>query len=57
MKFNSRELEIIERLLSNRLNADYDNEVAELLHKIKKEINDIKYQIDRIAEWRSERGM
>lgn len=51
MKFNLSELQIIERLLSNRLNADFDPEVEELLHKVRKQINDINYQINRTMEW------
>lgn len=51
MKFNLSELEIIERLLINRLNADFDNEVDELLRKVRGEINNIRYQINRTIEW------
>lgn len=51
MKLNLSELEIIERLLLNRLNADFDNDVSELLHKVRKEISDIRYQINRTIEW------
>lgn len=51
MNFNLSELQIIERLLSNRLNADFDPEVDELLHKVKKQINNISYQINRTMEW------
>ena len=51
MEFNIRELEIIERLLINRINADFDNEVDELLCKVMKEINNIRYQIKRTIEW------
>lgn len=51
MKFNLAELEIIERLLQNRLNADNDYEIAELHQKVKKEIQDIKYQIKRSIDW------
>ncbi len=51
MKLNLSELEIIERLLLNRLNADFDNDVNELLHKVRKEISDIRHQINRIIEW------
>lgn len=51
MKFNLSELKIIEKLLSNRLNADFDQDVDELLHKVRKQINDINYQINRTTEW------
>lgn len=51
MNFNLSELEIIERLLQNRLNADYDPEVAELHEKVKKRIKDINYSIQRAVEW------
>ena len=47
MKFNLNELQIIERLLSNRLNADFDSEIDELLHKVRKQISNINYQINR----------
>lgn len=51
MKLTTRELQIIERLLSNRLNADFDSDVDELLHKVRKEINERKYQFNRTTEW------
>lgn len=52
MKLSTSELQIIERLLSNRLNADFDSDVDELLHKVKKEINDRNYQFNRtMMEW------
>lgn len=51
MNFNLSELQIIERLLSNRLNAGFDQDVDNLLHKARKKINDIKYQINRTEEW------
>lgn len=38
MNFSLWELELIERLLSNRVNADFDPNVEELLHKVRKEI-------------------
>ncbi len=53
MRLNLSELKIIERLLSNRLNADFDPEVDDLLHKVRKEINDTNYQINRTMEWAS----
>lgn len=40
MKLTTNELQIIERLLSNRLNADFEPDVDELLHKIRKEISE-----------------
>lgn len=54
MKFNLQELEIIERLLTNRINAGFDPDVENLLHKVRKEINEIKHQINRVTEWASE---
>ena len=51
MKFNLAELLILERLLQNRLNADNDYKIAELHQKVKKEIQDIKYQIKRSIDW------
>lgn len=51
MKLTTSELQIIERLLSNRLNADFDPDVNELLHKVRKEINERKYQFNRATEW------
>ncbi len=51
MKLNLQELKIIERLLSNRINADYDTDIDRLLCKIRKEINDISNQINRTIEW------
>ncbi|MCI9080595.1 MAG: hypothetical protein HFH68_17095 [Lachnospiraceae bacterium] len=39
MKLSLTELQIIERLLLNRLNAAYDPKVEELLCKVRKEIN------------------
>lgn len=51
MKLNLQELKIIERLLSNRINADYDPDIDRLLCKIRKEINDINYQIDQTIDW------
>lgn len=38
MKFYLYELKIIERLLFNRLNADFDSDIQELICKIQKEI-------------------
>lgn len=51
MKLNLQELKMIERLLSNRINADYDPDIDGLLCKIRKEINDISHQINRTMEW------
>lgn len=51
MKLTANELQIIERLLSNRLNADFEPDVDELLHKVRKEINERNYQINRTMEW------
>lgn len=51
MKLNLQELKIIERLCSNRINADYDPDIDRLLCKIRKEINDISHQIDRTIKW------
>jgi len=47
MKLSLTELQIIERLLLNRLNAAYDPEVEELLCKVRKGIED----------WLEETGM
>lgn len=44
MNLNLRELEIIHRLLQNRLNADYDPEIDELSEKIRMEISGHYYQ-------------
>ncbi len=38
MDFNIWELKIIERLLSNRLSADFDPEISGLLHKVRNQI-------------------
>ena len=51
MKLTTNELQIIERLLSNRLNADFDPDADELLHKVRKEINERNYQFNRMADW------
>lgn len=51
MKLTTNELQIIERLLSNRLNADFDPDVDELLHKVIKEINERNYQLNRTMVW------
>lgn len=51
MKLTTNELQIIERLLSNRLNADFDPDVDELLHKVRKEINERNHQFSRTMEW------
>lgn len=51
MKLTANELQIIERLLSNRLNADFDPDVDELLHKVRKEINERNNQFNRTMEW------
>ena len=51
MKLNLWELKIIERLLSNRINAEFDPDIDRLLCKIRKEINDISHQINRTIEW------
>lgn len=51
MKLTTNELHIIERLLSNRLNAYFDHDVDELLHKVRKEISERNYQINRVTEW------
>ncbi len=51
MKLTTSELQIIERLLSNCLNADFDPDVDELLHKVRKEINERNHQFNRTMEW------
>lgn len=38
MNFNIWELKIIERLLSNRLSADFDPEISDLLDKVRNQI-------------------
>lgn len=53
MKLNLRELKIMERLLSNRINADFDPDIDRLLCKIRREINNISHQINRTIEWAS----
>ena len=50
MKFSTSELQIIEHLLSNRLNAYFDPDVDELLHKVRKEINERNRQINNGME-------
>ena len=44
MDLNLRELEIIRKLLQNRLNADYYPEIDELSEKIRTEISKHYYQ-------------
>lgn len=51
VKLTTSELQIIERLLSNCLNADFDPDVDELLHKVRKEINERNHQFNRTMEW------
>ncbi len=51
MKLTTNELQIIERLLSNRLNTDFDPDVDELWHKVRKEINERNHQFNRALEW------
>lgn len=51
MNITINELRIIERLLSNRLNADFDPDTDELLNKIRKEINERNRQFNRQTEW------
>lgn len=51
MNLTTNELKIIERLLFNRLNADFDPDADELLHKIRKELNERNYQFNRVTEW------
>ena len=51
MNLETSELRIIERLLSNRLNADFDHDTDKLLHKIRKEISERNYQFNRLTEW------
>lgn len=51
IKLNLRELKIIERLLKNRLNADFDLEVDALLSKVRKEISETEHAINRVSEW------
>lgn len=51
MKLTTNELHIIERLFSNRLNADFDPDIDGLLHKVRKEINERNHQINRMMEW------
>ena len=51
MKLTTNELQIVERLLSNRLNADFEPDVDELLHKVRKEISERNYQFNRTMEW------
>lgn len=51
MNLTINELRIIERLLSNHLNADFEPNTNELLHKIRKEINERNYQFNGFMEW------
>lgn len=51
MNITINELRIIERLLSNRLNADFEPDVDELLYKVKKEIRERNHQFNRSMEW------
>lgn len=51
MEFNLRELEIIEKLLSNRLNADFDPDIDKLRNKVRDRIDDIKRYAVLVAEW------
>lgn len=51
MKLNLCELKIIERILSSRINADFDPDIDRLICKIRKEINDINHQINRTIDW------
>lgn len=44
MDLNLKQLEIIRKLLQNRLNADYDPEIDELSEKIRTEISRKTYQ-------------
>lgn len=39
MRLSTNELMIVERLLQNRINADYNPEIEEILHKVRTEIN------------------
>lgn len=56
MTFSLKELEMIERLLSNRMNADFDPDVKELLHKVRKEINDRKHSFNQQMELDGQNG-
>ena len=49
MELNLRELQEIERLLSNRMNACPDPDVERLRHKIREEINDVRRQINHMV--------
>ncbi len=49
MEFNLWELQEIERLLSNRMNADPDTEIERLRRKIREEINDMRRQINHMV--------
>lgn len=51
MRLATYELRILERLLSNRLNADFDPDIEGLLQKIIKEINDRDDQFDEVMKW------
>lgn len=49
MEFNLWELQEIERLLSNRMNAGPDPEIERLLHKVRQETNDVRRQINHMV--------
>lgn len=51
MKLLTDELQIIERVLSARLNADFDPDTDELLNKVRREISERNYQLNRSKEW------
>lgn len=50
MKFNLQELKIIERLLSNRINVDYDPDIENLLYKVRNEINNANKDLNGVCK-------
>ena len=55
MEFTLEQLKILERLLTNRVNADYSYEERELLKKIQAKIKQIEDNIKRAERWMQNR--
>ena len=55
MKFTLKELKIIENYLSSDIDVTLrrNSKKRDLLHKVRKEINERKQIIDRVSGWRS----
>lgn len=56
MNLELSELKIIEQLLQNRLNASFEAQIVELLHKVRKEIDKSNNRIERTTEWMDSDG-